>query len=136
MSISPRVRRDLDYYDNVWLPLLGALSRVTTWVYTLVMRRLSLHFVMFVLLLFAQQQSVAHQIFHASQHHSQQDPSRDNNKSCDKCLALAHLGDSIPASQLEFLVHHVLPTQRMAPEPVGSNSAFYAFRSRAPPAIS
>lgn len=100
------------------------------------MRRLWLHGLLLLLLIFAQQQAVAHQILHAAQHASQQqDPGRDNGKNCDKCLALAHLGDSVPATQVLFVGVHGPSASLAAAIAPSSRTTFHAYRSRAPPTL-
>jgi hypothetical protein len=87
---------------------------------------------LFALVLFAQQQSFAHQISHLSHDSTHQDPKRDNN-SCSKCLALAHLGDSPPSAQTILDAGPPASLAGAVPHFAFPPRPFTAYRSRAPP---
>ena len=94
-----------------------------------------LHSALLLLLVFAQQQSIAHQISHAAPQSSQQDPARDSTKYCEKCLALAHLGDSLPVAALIIVPEKAGTSPPLAVVIVERQPAFFAYRSRAPPPV-
>ena len=97
------------------------------------MRRYCVQGILLLLLVFAQHESLTHQISHAAQQASQQDPSRDTSKPCDKCLALSHLGDSLPASSPVIVAANAAWQTPPTRDVIERLSPFFAYRSRAPP---
>jgi hypothetical protein len=99
-----------------------------------VVSRIILRSVLLLLLVLAQQVAVVHLTAHAAQQSSQHGTNHDSSKNCEKCLALAHLGDALGSSaQLPrlALVPHPAPVHVDAPE---RSLTLHAYRSRAPPA--
>jgi hypothetical protein len=99
------------------------------------MRRIYLHGLMALLLVFAQQAALVHLIAHATQHTSQHDPAPDGSKSCAKCLAAAHLGSAVGVAIPTLVIPASVPDMTATAPVAARTLVLHVYQSRAPPTV-